>query len=167
MGLLTPEFGTVFWMVIVFAIVFFILAKYAFPVIIGMVDKRERYIKESLEAARLANEQLSTIKQQGEVLLAQARAEQTKMLQNAATQRDVIVAQAKEQARTEAARSLEETRAQIAAEKQSALNEIRQAAAILAVEMAEKLLREKLADEKKQDALLDRLMNEVKHNENF
>ena len=58
MGLLTPDPGTLFWMVIIFGIVFFILAKYAFPVITGMVDKRKQYIDSSLEAARQANEQL-------------------------------------------------------------------------------------------------------------
>lgn len=51
MGLLTPDPGTLFWMVIIFGIVFFILAKYAFPVITGMVDKRKQYIDSSLEAA--------------------------------------------------------------------------------------------------------------------
>ena len=47
MGLLTPDPGTLFWMVIIFGIVFFILAKYAFPVITGMVDKRKQYIDSS------------------------------------------------------------------------------------------------------------------------
>ncbi len=62
MGLLTPDPGTLFWMVIIFGIVFFILAKYAFPVITGMVDKRKQYIDSSLEAARQANEQLQQVK---------------------------------------------------------------------------------------------------------
>ena len=66
MGLLTPDPGTLFWMVIIFGIVFFILAKYAFPVITGMVDKRKQYIDSSLEAARQANEQLQQVKAESE-----------------------------------------------------------------------------------------------------
>ena len=72
MGLLTPDPGTLFWMVIIFGIVFFILAKYAFPVITGMVDKRKQYIDSSLEAARQANEQLQQVKAESEALLARA-----------------------------------------------------------------------------------------------
>ena len=68
MGLLTPDPGTLFWMVIIFGIVFFILAKYAFPVITGMVDKRKQYIDSSLEAARQANEQLQQVKAESEAL---------------------------------------------------------------------------------------------------
>ena len=73
MGLLTPDPGTLFWMVIIFGIVFFILAKYAFPVITGMVDKRKQYIDSSLEAARQANEQLQQVKAESEALLASRR----------------------------------------------------------------------------------------------
>ena len=62
MGLLIPSSGTLFWMIVIFAVVFFILAKYAFPVIIRMVHERKRYIDESLESARLANEQLVQVK---------------------------------------------------------------------------------------------------------
>ena len=75
MGLLTPDPGTLFWMVIIFGIVFFILAKYAFPVITGMVDKRKQYIDSSLEAARQANEQLQQVKAESEALLARAHEE--------------------------------------------------------------------------------------------
>ena len=44
MGLLTPDPGLLFWMIIVFGVVFFILAKYGFPVIIKMVEDRKAYI---------------------------------------------------------------------------------------------------------------------------
>ena len=83
MGLLTPDPGTLFWMVIIFGIVFFILAKYAFPVITGMVDKRKQYIDSSLEAARQANEQLQQVKAESEALLARAHEEQTAILKEA------------------------------------------------------------------------------------
>ena len=120
MGLLTPDPGTLFWMVIIFGIVFFILAKYAFPVITGMVDKRKQYIDSSLEAARQANEQLQQVKAESEALLARAHEEQTAILKEASATRDRIIAEARERARTEARKALDETRHQIAAEKESA-----------------------------------------------
>ena len=72
MGLLTPDPGLLFWMIIVFGVVFFILAKYGFPVIIRMVEDRKAYIDQSLKAAREANEKLASVKQEGERILAQA-----------------------------------------------------------------------------------------------
>ena len=76
MGLLTPDPGLLFWMVITFGVVFFILAKYGFPVILKTVEDRKAYIDNSLKAAREANEQLANVKVEGEKLLAQAREEQ-------------------------------------------------------------------------------------------
>ena len=164
MGLLTPDPGTLFWMVIIFGIVFFILAKYAFPVITGMVDKRKQYIDSSLEAARQANEQLQQVKAESEALLARAHEEQTAILKEASATRDRIIAEARERARTEARKALDETRHQIAAEKESAINDIRRQVAILSVDVAEKVLRKKLSDDKEQLELVNRLLDEVKSN---
>ena len=146
MGLLTPDPGTLFWMVIIFGIVFFILAKYAFPVITGMVDKRKQYIDSSLEAARQANEQLQQVKAESEALLARAHEAQTAILKEASATRD---------------------RHQIAAEKERAINDIRRQVAILSVDVAEKVLRKKLSDDKEQLELVNRLLDEVKSNNNI
>ena len=151
-------------MVIIFGIVFFILAKYAFPVITGMVDKRKQYIDSSLEAARQANEQLQQVKAESEALLARAHEEQTAILKEASATRDRIIAEARERARTEARKALDETRHQIAAEKESAINDIRRQVAILSVDVAEKVLRKKLSDDKEQLELVNRLLDEVKSN---
>ena len=143
MGLLTPDSGLLFWMVVCFGVVFFILAKYAFPVIINAVDKRKKYIDSSLEAARQANEQLQQAKTEVESLLAEARRQQTAILKEAAATRDQIIADARSRAREEARKALDETRQQIAAEKESAINDIRRQVAVLSVEVAEKILRKK------------------------
>ena len=106
MGLLIPSSGTLFWMVVIFAVVFFILAKYAFPVIIRMVDERKRYIDESLESARLANEQLAQVKSESERLLTQAREEQARILKDAVATRDRMLKEAQARAQAEAKRIL-------------------------------------------------------------
>ena len=81
MGLLTPDPGLLFWMIIVFGVVFFVLAKYGFPVIIKMVEDRKAYIDNSLKAAREANEQLANIKADSEMILAKAHEEQARILE--------------------------------------------------------------------------------------
>ncbi len=161
MGLLIPSSGTLFWMIIIFGIVFFILTKYAFPVIIRMVDERKKYIDDSLEAARQANEQLAQVKVESERMLKQAREEQAQILKEAVTARDRILKEAQTRAQTEARKALDETRQQIIAEKESAINDIRQQVAILSVDVAEKILRKDLTGEKEHIELIDRLLDEM------
>lgn len=161
MGLLTPDSGLLFWMVVCFGTVFFILAKYAFPVIISAVDKRKKYIDSSLEAARQANEQLQHVKAEADALLAQARQQQTDILKEAAATRDRIISEARSRAREEAQKALDETRHQIAAEKESAINDIRRQVAVLSVGVAEKILRKELSSNKEQLDYINRMITEV------
>lgn len=161
MGLLTPDPGTVFWMIVIFGVVFFILAKYAFPVIIGMVEERKKYIDQSLEAAREANEQLAHVRQETERMLAEAREEQTRILKEASQTRDRVIKEARVRAQVEAQKALEETRLQIVAEKESALNDIRRQVAVLSVDVAEKILRKDLQSEPEQLELVNRLIDEM------
>ena len=101
MSLLTPDSGLLFWMVIIFGIVFVILAKYGFPVITRMVDERKQYIDKSLLAAREANEQLANIKADSEMILAKAHEEQARILNEAVATRERILKEAKTQAQVE------------------------------------------------------------------
>lgn len=161
MGLLTPDPGLLFWMVVVFGIVFFLLAKFGFPVIIKMVDDRKAYIDNSLKAAREANEQLANVKIEGEKILAQAHEEQARILKSATETRDRIIRDAQEKARLEGDRLMDEMKKQIETEKESAIRDIRRQVALLSVGVAEKVIRTKLADEKEQTELISRLVDEM------
>lgn len=161
MGLLTPDPGLLFWMVVVFGIVFFLLAKFGFPVIIKMVDDRKAYIDNSLKAAREANEQLANVKIEGEKILAQAHEEQARILKSATETRDRIIREAQEKARLEGDRLMDEMKKQIETEKESAIRDIRRQVALLSVGVAEKVMRTKLADEKEQTELISRLVDEM------
>lgn len=161
MGLLTPDPGLMFWMIIVFGVVFFVLAKYGFPVIIGMVEDRKAYIDDSLRAAREANEQLANVKAESEKVLAQAREEQARILNEASATRDRIIKDAQERAMLEGQRLMDEMKKQIETEKESAIRDIRRQVAVLSVDIAEKIMRSKLADEKEQMELIDRMLDEM------
>ena len=153
--------GLLFWMVVVFGIVFFLLAKFGFPVIIKMVDDRKAYIDNSLKAAREANEQLANVKIEGEKILAQAHEEQARILKSATETRDRIIREAQEKARLEGDRLMDEMKKQIETEKESAIRDIRRQVALLSVGVAEKVIRTKLADEKEQTELISRLVDEM------
>ena len=161
MDLLMPAFGLLFWMTVVFLIVFFILKKAGFPAIIKMVNDRKEYIDDSLKKAHEANEKLAKFQKQGESILQDAREKQAAILKEAAETRDAIVEKAQDKAREEGARLLSDAKAQIESEKQNAIREIRGQVAELSVQIAEKVLKAKLSDDKAQMDMINRLLDEV------
>ena len=148
-------------MTVVFLVVFFILWKYGFPVIVKMVDERKAFIDESLRKAHEANERLANIQKEGESILQEAREKQAQILKEAAETRDAIVEKAQDKARSEGARLLDEAKAAIEQEKKAAIADIRQQVATLSVEIAEKVLKQNLKDDKSQMDLIDRMLDEV------
>jgi len=165
-SILTPDLGLLFWMLLAFLVVFGVLAKWGFPAIIGMVENRKKYIDDSLRKAHEASERLENIKQEGEALLQEAREKQAQIMNEAASTRDAIVEKAQAKAREEGARLLDEAKKQIESEKQNAIRDIRAQVATLSVEIAEKILREKLSTETGQSKLVDKLLDEVFNNTN-
>ena len=164
MDLLIPSTGLLFWMSITFLVVFFLLWKFGFPVITGMVKERQAFIDESLKKAHEANERLANIQKEGESILQEAREKQAQILKEAAATRDAIVEQAQTKARSEGARLLEEAKATIEQEKKAAIADIRQQVATLSVQIAEKVLKQNLKDDKAQMDLIDRMLNDVSAN---
>ncbi len=164
MDLLIPSTGLLFWMTITFLVVFFLLWKFGFPVITGMVKERQAFIDESLKKAHEANERLANIQKEGESILQEAREKQAQILKEAAETRDAIVEQAQNKARSEGARLLDEAKAAIEQEKKAAIADIRQQVAALSVEIAEKVLKQNLKDDKSQMDLIDRMLDDVSAN---
>lgn len=160
-SILTPDFGLFFWMLVAFLVVFFLLAKFGFPVITKSVEERKNFIDESLRKAHEAQERLANIEKEGESILQEAREKQTQILREAAQTRDAIVEQAQEKARQEGSRLLDEAKTAIAQEKNAAIADIRRQVAALSVDIAGKVLRENLKDDKSQMDLIDRMLDEV------
>lgn len=161
MSLITPDFGLLFWMTIVFLIVLGILSKFGFKAIVKMVNDRKDYIDSSLQKAHEANEKLANIKVESDALLQEARERQAQILKEAAVTRDAIVEKAQDKAHEETSRLLTEAKVEIENQKQAAVSDIRKQVATLSVEIAEKILREKLGDEKTQMDLIDRMLDEI------
>ncbi len=161
MSLITPDFGLLVWMTLIFGIVFFVLAKWGFPMITDSVQKRADRINESIAKAREAEEKLRNLASEQEALVEKARKEQAAILKEAASSRDAMIEQARVQARDEAAKILDQAKVQIAAEKESALRDVRKEVAVLSVAVAEKVLRKDLENDASRDELLGRLVDEL------
>lgn len=164
MSLITPDFGLLFWMVLIFGIVFFLLAKFGFPMITGMVDERSKRIEDSIAKAKEAELRLSELATEQAGLIEQTRLEQGRLLREVAQSREQIIAQAKADAEAEAAKVLEDARARIAEERENAVRDIRRQVSMISVEVAEKLVRKELSDESGQLELLDKLVDEASRN---
>ena len=105
MSLITPDFGLLVWMTLIFGIVFFVLAKWGFPMIIDSVQKRADRINDSIRQAREAEEKLRNLASEQAAIVEDARKEQSRILKEAANARDKMVEQAKVQAQDEASKS--------------------------------------------------------------
>ena len=160
-SILTPDPGLLVWMLAAFLVVFFVLAKFGFPAITNMVEKRKNFIDESLRKAHEASVRLENIKQESESILQEARDKQAAILKEAAATRDSIVENAQAKAREESARIISEAKAEIESQKQAAISEIRGEVARLSVEVSEKVLRQKLGTDEAQMDYIERMLDEV------
>ena len=161
MNLLLPDSGLLFWMTIIFAIVFVVLAKFGFPIITGMVEKRRSRIEESIEAARKAEEAIAHLNEEQARLIAQTKAEQDQLKKEAAAERDRMIAAAREQARLEAQKIIDEAKARIAEEKEDALRDMRREVSLLSLSIAEQVIRKELKSDDAQKQLVDKLVDDM------
>jgi F-type H+-transporting ATPase subunit b len=164
MNLVTPEFGLLFWQTTIFLIVFIILAKFAWKPIIKALEEREDVIADALGAAEKAKEEMKKLQADNEKMLQEARIERDKVLKEAQSTANAIIAEAKEKATVEGNRLVDNARAVINTEKLAALAEVKNTAAVLSLEIAEKLLKKNLTGEDSQKALVGEYLNEVKLN---
>ena len=161
MSLLVPETGLFIWMLLAFGVVFFVLAKFGWPAITGMLDERARYIDEGIVKAKEAGERLEKVQEETARLLREAQTQQSKILEEAAHMRQDIIAKAREEATVAAQKVMEEARAEIAVEKEDAVRDIRRQVGVLSVEIAEKVLRRSLQGDKAQMDYVNTLLDEI------
>ena len=160
MSLLTPDSGLLFWMIVSFGIVFVILSKYGFPVIIKAVEQRKAYIDNSLETARQANEQLANIQAEGPGYLPKQRKNRMHP-ERSICRKGTNHRRSSPEAAAETRLQVEEAARRIREEKEKAIREVRSEIADLSIAIAEKVMKEKISRDKEQQQIIDRLLDEV------
>jgi len=164
MGLVMPDFGLLFWMVISFSILMWILAKFAWKPILQGLSAREDSIDKALQSAELAKKEMLNLQAGNEKLLRETMLEREKIVKEARELKDSIVREAKNQAVIEADRVMEEAKAAIARERAQAVNEMKSVISSFSLEIAEKILKEHLSDNKKQKDLVNNYLDNIKLN---
>ena len=165
MKLITPDFGLLYWMTLAFGIVFFILAKFAFPVINGMLKKREEEINNALELAERTHKEMEQLQANNEALLQQAREERDKILNEAKQISDKFIEDAKVKANEEKDRIIESARETIEHEKMAATTEIKNQIADISIKVAEKIIGKNLDSDKEQLDYINRLLQDIEENQ--
>lgn len=165
-SLTSPGIGVVFWAVIIFGLFFLLLTKFAWKPILAAVKAREEMIKGSLASAEKAREEMLKLQSDNEAILRKAREEREVILKEARDVRDKLIAEAKGKASEEAEKIVEKAKAGIEREKSKALSEINEQVATLSIDIASKLLGEKLSKTDEQEKLISKYLKDIDLNKN-
>lgn len=154
--------GLFFWQTIIFVILIFMLKKFAWSPILKAVNDREQGIKDALDSAEAAKKEMQSLQADNEKIMKEARAERDSLLKEARDLKNSIISQAKDEAKSEAQKIIASANEAILNEKNAAVSDIKKQVASLSIEIAEKLLKEKLSDDNKQMKIVEDLIKDVK-----
>jgi F-type H+-transporting ATPase subunit b len=164
MDLVMPEFGLLFWMLVSFSILLFILKKFAWMPILKALTDRENSIDEALKAAEEAKNEMVKLHADNQQILKQALVERDKIMKQALDMKDAIVLEAKNRAIIESEKVIETARVAIEREKVAAIDEIKNTIAVFSIDIAEKILREKLTNDAQQKELVKKYVDQININ---
>lgn len=146
---------------IIFLILIFLFVKFAWKPILSSLDARENEIKDALEAAKKAREEMENLQADNEKMLAEARAERDAMLKEAREIKDKMITEAKDIAATQGALMIAQAKTEIESQKKAAVAELKNQVATLSLEIAQKVLQSELSDNAKQLSQVEKMLEEV------
>lgn len=164
MELFTPDSGLVIWMFVAFILLFLVLAKWGWPVIIKMMDKRAATIDQGVEDARQAKEQLDNAREEAKKYVVEAQARQAEMLREAAKMKTDIIEQAKNEAAEAARKEMDAAKSAIEQARKEAELQFRNEVGKFSIEIAEKMVRTQMQSDKAQTELVNKLLDEIEKN---
>lgn len=164
MGLVMPDFGLFFWMLVTFSILLWILKRFAWSPILKALDDREKSIEEALMSAENAKEEMKVLQSGNEKILREAILEREKIVKEARDLKESIIRDAKTEAGIEANKVLENARSGIERERIAAISDIKNLIANFSIEIAAKILEDKLADESRQKTLVQKYIDQINLN---
>ncbi len=164
MELIQPDFGLLFWKLIVFGIVVYILKKFAWKTIVSAIKEREKYIEQGINNAETVKEQIKGLDIKVEKMLLEARIERDELVKQGRELKEKIITEGRETAELEIQKMMENARINIKEQKQLALNEIKAEITDLSIQIAEKILRNKMKDKDTQKELVASFLENIKNN---
>lgn len=164
MELFTPSFGLVFWMFVAFILLFIVLAIWGWPVIVKMMDERANTIDKGVEDARKAKEQLDNARAEAQKYVKEAQARQADMLREAAKMKSDIIEEARNEAQIAAKKEMDAAKVAIDQARKEAELSFRDEVGRFSIDIAEKMLRTRMSNDKAQTELVNKLLDEIEKN---
>jgi len=159
-----PSPGLALWSLIIFCLFWWLMSKYAFKPMMNGLKKRETDIKNALDQAEKAREEMANLKAENEKILAEAREERATMLKEAKETQNNIINEAKNKAKEEAQRITSSAKLEIENEKKAALTEVKNKVGMMATDIAEKILRKQLTGNTEHETFVNTLVDEINLN---
>ncbi|MCX8209707.1 MAG: F-type H+-transporting ATPase subunit b [Neolewinella sp.] len=160
-SVIKPDFGLIFWTVLIFLVLYGILAKLAWKPIQKALSKRNHEIQDSIDEAKLVQAQMAQMKDDNQRLLAEAREESTRIVSEAEAfakkRREEAIGEAKEAAQQVSMNAQRE----IANMRDSAMADLKKEVGVMALDIAEKVIRKDLKSDATQKALVSELVNNL------
>lgn len=163
-SVIKPDFGLFFWTVLIFLIFWFLMAKMAFGPIKDALKKRENDIQDALDESKKAREEMANMKSENAKMQAQANEERAKVLQEAKDMKSSIINEAKDKAKDEANKIVANAKIEIDNQRKAAVNDIKNQAGLMAIEIAESLIKKNLKGDAEQEGLVNTLVDKFNLN---
>lgn len=164
MELFTPDFGLVFWMFVAFILLFLVLAKWGWPVILKNMDNRADTIDKGVEFAKEAKQQLDNARAEAAKYMEEAQEKQAEMLRDAAKMKSDIIEEARREASLEAKKVMDAAKVSIEQQRKEAELQFRNEVSKFSIDIAEKMVRHQIASDEAQSQLVDKLLDEIEKN---
>jgi F-type H+-transporting ATPase subunit b len=162
-GLLDVNPGLIIWTVITFVILLFILKKVAWKPILNSLKEREKFISDSLEKAEIAQKEAEKLFEENKANLAKADEEAQKIITQGREYADKLKTQIIDESKIEAKKIVEAATSEIERKNKEAMASLKEQIVEIAVNAAEKIIRENL-DKDKQKNIVDKYIQELSKN---
>ena len=164
MELVKPAIGLVFWMIVTFGALFFILTKFAWKPILSMLNEREKTIADSLNQATQARAEMAQLTSKNEELLNLAKEERNKILHEAREAAEKVRTEMMNKAQQEVEAKIQTAFREIDIQKKAAIAEVKNSVGLLALDIAEKVIRKDLKGNAEQVEYVNKLAKEANLN---
>ena len=153
--------GLFFWHTLLFIILVIFLKKFAWKPILASIEEREEGIKQAIDSAERAKEEMKSLNADNERILKEAKQQRDSLLKEARELKEKIINEAKNEAVKEANNTLSLAKEQIQNEKSKALESLKSTVSGLSIDIAESILKKELSNKKEQEALVNSLIEKT------
>ena len=160
-NVIKPDFGLIFWTVIIFLVLYAILAKLAWKPIQNALKKRDTEIQDSIDEAKRVRAEMEAVAADNQRLLTEAREERTRIISEAERTRKEMIESAKNEAKDAAQKVAADARRDIDNMRKAAMVDLKKEVGTMAIDIAEKILQKDLRSDDSQQALVKELVNNL------